>query len=132
MNLFGTPLSLPNFGLKKAIYSIMDDAKAAEQTRRAHGRVPFFQPAFINLDKKETFSVFTRDISPDGMGLLHNMPIEPQIVNLAVHCSNGTIVELRLDLDWCLSCGEGWYISGGGFMGSNPLSSLDGMDPNAL
>ncbi len=132
MNLFGTRLSLPNFGLKRAIRSIMEDAKAAEQDRRHHGRLPFFQPAFINLDKKQTFSVFTRDISPDGMGLLHNKPIEPQIVNLAVHCSNGTIVEIRLDLDWCLSCGEGWYISGGGFMGSNSLSSPDGTASNVL
>lgn len=110
-------MTLPNFGLKKALGSLLDDADLIEADRRVHGRVPFYQPARLELADASNSShpVFTRDVSRDGIGLLHNEPIEPQIVTLSVTCSTGDVASFKLHLDWCLSCGEGWYISGGGF-----------------
>ena len=121
MALFGKGLRIPNFRMHKAITFLLDDAKVAQDDRRIHGRIAFFQPAYLSMaDSDELFSVFTRDLSREGLGLLHNMPIEPQIVSLTVRCSNGAIATLKLDIDWCLACGEGWYISGGGFVDGEP------------
>ncbi len=121
MAFFGKVARLPNFRLHKAVTFLLEDAKVAQDDRRVHGRIAFFQPAYLSMaDSDQMYSVFTRDVSRKGMGLLHNTPIEPQIVSLTVRCSNGAIAALKLDIDWCMACGEGWYISGGGFIDGEP------------
>ena len=115
MNLFRNSL-LPNFRLNKVINFLLADARDAESERRFHGRVPYFQPASIELTESQTsFSVFTRDVSRHGLGMLHYMPIEPQRVTLTLRCSNDDIAKVEVDVDWCMPCSEGWYISGGTF-----------------
>ena len=89
-----------------------------ETERRATDRQPFFRPVTINthagVGKK--YSAFSRDISASGIGLLHNMPLELEEVNLTIGSESETEVRIRASIEWCESCGEGWYISGGQFL----------------
>ena len=81
--------------------------------RRSEPRYPFFCPVWVRVDGK-SFSAFTREISVSSIGLLHNMelPLKEVEINVA-----GTQQTLRARLERCEACGEGWYISGGTFVG---------------
>jgi hypothetical protein len=92
----------------------------AEVDRRIRQRYPFFRPAKIALDDAQPISrsAFCRDISPTGVGLLHDFPLENREVVVAVTTDAGRSVSLRIDIMWCKPCGEGWYMSGGRFVAS--------------
>ena len=81
--------------------------------RRSEPRYPFFRPVWVRVDGK-SFSAFTREISVSSIGLLHNMELPLQEVEISVA---GTQQTLRARLERCESCGEGWYLSGGTFVG---------------
>ena len=105
--------------LADAISELMREAAVeAEVDRRIRQRHPFFRPAVIVLKdaKRTSYSVFCRDISPAGVGLLHNFPLEPGEVVVTITTNTGRNVSVRTDIIWCKPCGEGWYISGGRFL----------------
>lgn len=89
------------------------DSAATEQRRSA--RVPFFRPVLLSLDASEPprFSAFCRDISLYGIGLLHIMPLPCREIVVRFACPDGEPMDLRVRIDWCQDCGEGWYMSGG-------------------
>lgn len=110
-NLFRTP------PLRRIIGKMIEEAKVADAERRENGRWPYFQPVMVQLQNSpEFYSAFTRDISDTGIGLLHWMPMEPQVISILNHLSTGETVRLSVKIAWCVSCGEGWYISGGRFL----------------
>ena len=82
--------------------------------QRSETRHPFFRHATIinDSDRATWRHVFTRDISPQGMGLLHDFLLDGGPVVLTV---DGGPKPLLLDIRWCRPCGRGWYISGGSF-----------------
>ena len=109
--VFGQP------ALRETVRIMLKDAKFVDEERRKQGRLPYFHPVMIKLDEgEELYSALTRDVSATGMGLLHWMPIESQVITVICHLHNEAVVRLRVDIDWCMSCGEGWYISGGEFL----------------
>ena len=114
-------------GIQVAVRKLKHDARESNAERRSHGRTPLFKPVILRMG--EDFSVrhaaFTRDISPTGVGLLHSFPIEPAEVMLTTQLHNRETIELIVDVTWCMSCGEGWYISGGAF---NRLVESGGSD----
>ena len=75
--------------------------------------------------KRRNYSCFYRDISPIGVGLLHNMELKPGEVVLTVFRKSGTKVCFRGALLWCHPCGEGWFISGAKFLALNPVEQRD-------
>ncbi|MCA9218083.1 MAG: PilZ domain-containing protein [Planctomycetales bacterium] len=90
------------------------EARDAENERRAHGRIPFFQPARITLDgDDEPRTAFTRDIEASGIGLLHQFQVDAGRVTVELNVPDGGTIRLLVDIPWCIPCGEGWYISGG-------------------
>lgn len=106
----------------KAIYELLAEAHDNElHDRRAH-RVPFFRPVTIQTEGDRRYSAFSRDISEWDIGLLHNFELSPGEVGIAISCRSGYSVPLRARIVWCRSCGEGWYISGGEFVGIGPLA----------
>lgn len=58
---------------------------------------------------------FTRDTSPEGIGLLHNVPIEPETGLLRVAESQDEDGILSVEFTWCSPCNNGWFVSGGRF-----------------
>jgi hypothetical protein len=81
--------------------------------RRSEPRYPFFRPVSVRFDGKN-FSAFTREISVSSIGLLHNMELPLEEVEIIVA---GKQQVLRAWIERCESCGEGWYLSGGTFVG---------------
>ena len=97
---------------------LLDDARDERGEQRAHTRQPFFGPVTIVVEengKQSDYSCFSRDISPTGIGLLHNMPLECGEVTLTIQRQSGD-VRFRGEIMWCRPCGEGWYLSGARFI----------------
>jgi len=91
-------------------------AKEAWQDRRAEFRFAFFRPVSIEMNGK-SYSAFSRDISLSGIGLIHNMDLPLGQVEITVPTEMGRTVKLKARIQRCESCGPGWYISGGEFIG---------------
>jgi hypothetical protein len=96
------------------------DGKGAE--RRVEPRHPFFCPVFVmpQGDRSRRFSAFSREISRSGIGLLHNMKLQPGPATLVVASPNGRRRQFAAEVVWCRPCGEGWFISGCRFVGVTP------------
>ena len=99
---------------------LVDMAQAADMAdRRTDQRYPFFQPVSLSIDgggrNRFSFSAFSRDISADGMGLLHNMPLRPGEAVLKVYEDSGEVA-IPCEIKWCEPCGEGWFLSGVRFL----------------
>jgi hypothetical protein len=99
---------------------LREAAVEAEVDLRIRQRHPFFRPAVIACAdaRRRSHSAFCRDISPAGVGLLHNFPLNPGEVIVTIATKKGRNVSVRTDIVWCKPCGEGWYISGGRFLSS--------------
>ena len=104
----------------KAIYELVAEAQDNEQHARRSNRYPFFRPVSIQTEGGYYFSAFSRDISALDIGLLHNFELKPGEVGIAVSSERGYSVPVRTRIIWCRPCGEGWYISGGEFVGIAP------------
>ena len=87
--------------------------------RRHSTRRPYFRPVTILVDKdtEPIRPAFVRDISAEGIGLVHNVALQPGKVTVRINRPGGQWVPLRVYITWCNSCGEGWYVSGGPFLG---------------
>lgn len=97
--------------LKEGAYLLLADAIAQDIERRKNHREPFFCSAHIELNGK-SYSVFTRDISEEGAGLLHSMRLMPGRMNIAITRFGTEVIRFEIDLNWCEPAGEGWYLSG--------------------
>jgi hypothetical protein len=99
-----------------AVTRILAEARdGSNPDRRDANRVPFFKPAEIRPVNSAgpRVSVFARDISADGIGLLHIMPLSCGEVVVRIPSRFKKVYELRVRIEWCQDCGEGWYMSGG-------------------
>ena len=96
---------------------LLEAASTMATDQRQTGRYPFFRPVTITPQDaaKTKLTAFIRDISPSGIGLLHNMRLETQRVTLTIPTIAGRSVDIKTEITWCKSCGEGWYASGGPF-----------------
>jgi hypothetical protein len=85
--------------------------------RRLGQRQPFFRPITVRNGQGpgSAMKVFGRDISAEGIGLLHNGPLEPGRVILDIPMSQG-IVEISVEIRWNRNVGDGWQVSGGKFV----------------
>jgi hypothetical protein len=97
---------------------LLEPGQGGNVERRSMSRVPFFRPVYIGkMGEEPRFSAFTRDISPRSIGLLHVMPLECGKVIIRIPSEPNRCADLRAQIEWCNDCGEGWYISGGRFLG---------------
>jgi hypothetical protein len=86
-------------------------------THRLAARLSYFRPALITFEGgKSVTSGFTRDISSQAIGLLHDVPVNLGPIRVRVSALNGEELDLRVDIEWCKQDGEGWYLSGGRFV----------------
>jgi len=102
----------------KAIYQLVVEAKAELRTdQRSKLRYSFFRPVSIETDDGHQYSAFTREISEAGIGLIHNMDLDDREVEISILSDSGYSIRVRTRIVWCSACGQGWYISGGQFVG---------------
>jgi hypothetical protein len=102
----------------KAIYQLIVEAQNNEKKDRRHEvRFAFFRPVSIHADDGSRYSAFSREISASGIGLIHNLALQPGEVEISISHEHGYSIRVRTQLVWCRPCGEGWFISGGRFAG---------------
>ena len=105
--------------LQKTVAELLKEARHAERLeRREQQRHPFFHPVSIETsgEPRQRLSAFAREISPSGIGLLHNMCLDLGEVELALVRTQGDTLQVRSQILWCRPCGEGWYLSGARFL----------------
>lgn len=102
----------------KAIYQLIVEAQNNDKRdRRAEVRFAFFRPVTIHTDDGHTYSAFSREISASGIGLIHNVDLPSGEVEISISHEQGYSVHVRTHIVWSNSCGDGWFISGGRFVG---------------
>lgn len=102
-----------------AVLGLLEASQQGEYfERRSQIRHPFFAPVSLRPDGAATtqLSAFSRDISFEGIGLLHNYSLE-RGERFEIHLRM-LAQELRhlAEVDWCSAAGEGWYLSGWRFI----------------
>ncbi len=102
----------------KAIYQLIVEAQSMEnKDRRRDVRYAFFRPVSVEVEEGQRYSAFSREISASGIGLIHNIEFPNSEVEISVSSEQGYSIRVRTRIMWCTPCGEGWYISGGKFVG---------------
>jgi hypothetical protein len=102
----------------KAIYQLVVDAQERlEGDRRSEVRFPLFRPVSIQTDDGRMLAAFCREISTFGIGLVHDAELKLGAVEISISTQQGYAIRVRTHIIWCESCGEGWYASGGRFVG---------------
>lgn len=104
---------------QQMIEELMAQARADDQMdRRGAARYPYFRPATIQSDRVELgpHLAFTRELSINGVGLLHNVLLEPGRYLITISPAHGPSCSIATEILWQRPCGEGWYVSGGRFV----------------
>jgi hypothetical protein len=103
--------------LQRLVHRLLTEAQESGTNQRAEEREPFFRPVTITMDgRQRQFSCFSRDISTQGIGLLHYMELPHGKVMVTIPSESGEKVRIEGDVVWSKPSGEGWYISGVRFL----------------
>ena len=88
------------------------------QDRRAAERHAFFAPVSIIAPTAHSLllSAFSRDVSQDGIGLLHFFRMEPGAMCELCIGQSDVKIRLRAEVMWTKPAGEGWFTSGWRFV----------------
>jgi hypothetical protein len=107
-------ISRAGMGIHELVVEAHQDVR---KDRRAETRYPLFRQISLTVPGGPACVAFTREISSLGIGLLHNVQLTPGEVELSIPSKKGYSIRIRTRILWCQSCGEGWFISGGQFVG---------------
>ncbi len=100
--------------LKENEFELMTD-------RRTSNRRSFVRPVQIKSLRQEHVDgdAFTRDISPEGVGVICRTKWQPyQRASLQVHSLRGRDVIFNAEVRWCEPFGKDWFIVGFSFLPS--------------
>ena len=106
------------YELEAGLYGLLAEAISRDVERRSQQREPFMAPVAIQrgAGKGGCLTGFTRDISVEGIGLIHAFPLEREEIVVKVFGADEKTTLLYVKIEWCDPIGEGWYISGGRFI----------------
>ena len=97
---------------------VVEAKKDNQRKKRAsEPRYPFFRPVRIYADDGQCHAGFSRDISTVGIGFIHTVELPTREVDIGISSDRGYTVKIRTRIVWTQSRGEGWYLSGGEFVG---------------
>ena len=82
---------------------------------RSVERMELSVPAEITTSRGNTIAAMTREISRQGIGLLHRGVVQPGEVTVCM-ASDTREFKYRVRIDWCQPCENGMFISGGRFV----------------
>lgn len=78
-------------------------------------RLDLSVPAEVRTSRGNIIAAITREISRNGIGLLHRGAIDPGEVY--VHMASETReFYYRVQIEWCTPCDNGMFLSGGRFL----------------
>lgn len=100
-----------NVSVIEAIQEFFDHDPDGHGDRRSQQREAFHRPATVILPDGSRQAAFLRDISRDGIGLVHREPIEATAVQIIIEFSTGCRVQVAAEIVWCGPC-QGYYASG--------------------
>ncbi len=104
---------------REQLAELLAEVTPAGAEKRTTPRLTFFGPVVIirgeEADRRE-ISCFSRDISANGIGLLHDTPLElgPAVVKIPRRFIGH--IEIPCSILWCRPCGEGWHVAGAQFL----------------
>lgn len=97
------------------LFEVLTATRGGELTeRRSTPRHPCFAPVSLTPsgDPRQRLSAFSRDVSRDGVGLLHVMPLTRGEIFTVVLQHPGGELRQHAQVMWCRPAGEGWYLTG--------------------
>jgi hypothetical protein len=94
--------------LQAALERILNEAPAGQLQRPGN-----FREATIVMDDGKRRPAFTRDLSQDGISLMHLGKLDLTEVDLRVAATSDTSIRLRVRITWSREVKGGWYNSGG-------------------
>ncbi len=113
------PWSRPTLDdLRRVLDSIEN---ADDDHEREVERLELSVPAEISTFRGNTVAAMTREISRNGIGLLHRGALTPGEVTVRM-ASDTREYEYRVLLEWCQPCQNGMFMSGGRFLSRDELS----------
>jgi len=96
---------------------LQEDFQYVQNERRSIVREHFVRPVTITLINQESFSAFSRNFSPEGIGLISDRPVkEKDTAKLGVYRLKGKPAVIVAECRWCKPYGESWYLSGWHFV----------------
>jgi len=126
-----------------ALVRIISDNRQEDETsgeNRGQSRMPFHRPVRVTsveefennaLDSHDKgFNAAIRDLSANGVGLMHDCPIDNRRVVLTFDLSGGESISLLVDLQWDMQESDGKYVSGGKLI--EVMTPADSETPVAL
>jgi len=104
----------------------LNEAIAEQTERRRLHRKPFLRKATISAWQDEMIAqpAFCRDISRDGIGLLHEVPLEPGMEFCVTIPLVGAELEIECEANWCQQVGKNQYFSGNAYQAALTPQSL--------
>jgi hypothetical protein len=99
------------------IEQLLDDLN---KEKRQPQRFPFCRPVSIRIDR-DSYLACSRDISITGIGLIHNVELMPGCGEISISQGVRIPVTVPIRIVWCASLGQGWFISGAEFLGTNGI-----------
>ncbi|MGQ0636998.1 MAG: PilZ domain-containing protein [Planctomycetaceae bacterium] len=109
----GDPWSRPTMDDLKRVLDSIDPAP--EPHNREVERIELAVPAEIITSRGNVVAAMTREISRQGIGLMHRGSITPGEVRVKL-ASDTREFEYRVKLEWCYPCERGMFLSGGRFL----------------
>jgi hypothetical protein len=97
--------------LKEILESI--DKRDGDNLREFE-RIELMIPAEVTTARGNTIPAMTREISRDGVGLLHRGSISSGMATVKLASETRDYV-YRVTIEWCMPCQNGMFISGGRF-----------------
>ncbi len=111
--------------LRQSMRSLLSEAREDDAREPSMGtRHPFFRPVSILVSEGCRMSAFSRDLSPQGIGLMHHMPLPLEEVEIRIATGRGYYVKVRTMITSCRPCGEACYVSRGHFMSIPVVSDV--------
>lgn len=118
--LQNSPDRLSKHELKLTVNHLLVEGRADLKNQRAHRREPFFKLVSISTaqEPRLRFTGYSRDISTNGMGLVHFVQLGPGPVIITIYSDTLGPVRIAAEIVWCNSIGDGWFASGLRFLNS--------------
>ena len=99
------------------LQEFLDLLIAPEEERRSEERTPCYRQLTIYPDDGSgPIPAAMRDVSETGIGLVHDVPLEPGEFAIRIPIEDGPTVCARVNIVWCRSPMKHCYISGGPFV----------------
>lgn len=120
------PLPTEEGGMRAQVKGLLAamDPRGLEAERRGNRRYPYPYLVYLTPVTKdgqspigESVVVVGKHLSEHGLGFYHPRPLPFRHVIATLETAVGARVGFLMDLTWCRFTREGWYESGGRFLG---------------